>query len=57
MGEVKSIKEVINSNIKTKDEKVVRNKSYLDVFIHRDNKWHNVRTESISFVFNYGHRN
>ena len=34
MDEVESIKEVKESNIDTKDEKVGRKKSYVDIFIH-----------------------
>ena len=44
MDEVKSRKDVIKSNIETKDEKVVRKKSYADKVIHVNKKGNTVRT-------------
>ena len=46
MDKVKSIKEMIKSNIDTKDEKLGRKKSYADIVIHTNKKRHDVRTES-----------
>ena len=39
MDKVKSIKEIMKSNMDTKDEKVVRKKSYTDIVIHRNKIW------------------
>ena len=42
--EVESSREVIESNIETKDEKLVRKKLYVDIVIHSNKKRHNTRT-------------
>ena len=44
MDKIKSRNEVIKSNVDTRDEKVGRNKSYADILIHRNIKWHNIST-------------
>ena len=46
MDGVESRKEVVDSNIETKDENFGRKKSYADIFIHGNHKRHNVKTES-----------
>ena len=47
MDKVASRKEVVDSNIETKGEILVRKKLYADIVIHGNNKWNSVRKESI----------
>ena len=46
VDEVNSMKEVIESNIETKDKNVGRKQSYADILIHRNIIRHGVGTES-----------
>ena len=46
MDEAEYSKEVIKSNVETKDEKLVRKNSFTDIVLHGNKKRHGVRTES-----------